>query len=66
MTEYSARQFRVLGSEETHVPVTHILAADNLDDALDEARTLPRAAGINRIKISDELLVRKTLDFDFD
>ena len=66
MTEYSARQMRAVGSQEMHVPVTYILAADNLDDALNEARNLPRAAGVNRAKVSDEILVRTTLHFDFD
>jgi hypothetical protein len=64
--EYSARQFRVVGGQEMDMPVTHILAADNLDDALDEARNLPRAQDVNLTKVSDEVLVRRTLRFDFD
>jgi len=63
---YTARQFKVIGDVENDVPITHRLWAHNLGDALDQARKLPRAPGVNLIKVSDELLVRKRLRLDFD
>lgn len=66
MTHYKVIFFRVEeDGEEVAEPKTYMLNASTLDEAEDEARAF-RPPGATRAKISDEVLVRRTLEFDFD